>query len=216
MVNIITSVNPFAGHIISELRDAEIQQDSLRFRMNLEKLGCIFGYEIGKELEYIEKEVVTPLGIAVSKVLRDQPVLATILRAGIPFHQGFLRMFDHADSVFVSTYRKPHKDGSFTIQMEHFSVPDLDGKVLILCDTMIATGSSIIETWKNLTSRGAVRHTHIATILASSEGLENLKRNLPSRDISIWAGVIDEELTAQAFIVPGIGDTGDLAYGKKI
>lgn len=216
MVNIITSVNSLAGQYISELRDTEMQKDSARFRTNLERLGYIFGYEISRELEYDEKEVVTPLGIATAKILREQPVLATVLRAGIPFHQGFLKMFDRAESIFISAYRKPHKNGSFTMQIEHFSVPDMDGKVLILCDTMIATGSSVIEAWKHISSRGELKHTYIAAVLASSEGMENLKRSLPRHGISIFVGVVDEELTAQAYIVPGIGDTGDLAFGKKI
>ncbi len=216
MARIITSGDSLAGSYIAELRDADIQKDSPRFRLNLERLGYIFAYEISRELEYETSEVVTPLGIAEAKVLKNQPVVATILRAGIPFHQGFLAMFDRAESIFVSTYRKPHKDGSFTIQMEHFSVPDLDDKVLILCDTMIATGSSVLETWKNLSARGNIRHTYIAAILASSMGIEKLKKNLPQRDVTLFVGVIDEELTAHSFIVPGIGDTGDLAYGRKI
>jgi uracil phosphoribosyltransferase len=142
-------------------------------------------------------------------------VLATILRAGLPFHQGFLNIFDKSENAFMSVYRKMHKDRTFTMQVEYASIPDIEGKVMILCDTMIATGSSVVMSYKNLVSHGKPSHTHIASILASLEGLNFLKKNLPQQEVTLWLGVIDDELTAQSYVVPGLGDAGDLAYGHK-
>jgi uracil phosphoribosyltransferase len=216
MVNILSSTNSLINQFIAEIRDVEVQKDSLRFRGNLERLGELFAYEISKELEFETREVVTSLGIAMVPVLKTYPVLAAILRAGLPFHQGFLNMFDKSENAFVSAYRKYHKDHSFTIQIEYASAPDIEGKTLILCDTMLATGASAVLSYKELLSHGKPKHTHIVSILASQEGLDYLKRNLPSKNISIWVGTVDDELTAQAYIVPGLGDAGDLAFGKKI
>ena len=216
MVNILNSTNSLINHFIAEIRDAEIQKDSLRFRNNLIRLGELFAYEISKELEYEKREVTTSLGIATVPVLRSYPVLATILRAGLPFHQGFLNMFDQSENAFISSYRKYHKDHSFNIQIEYASTPDIEGKTLIICDTMIATGASILLSYKELLSRGTPKQTYIVSILSSQEGLDYLKRNLPTKNISIWLGTVDDELTAQSFVVPGLGDAGDLAFGKKI
>ena len=216
MVNILSSTDSLINHFIAEIRDTEVQKDSLRFRMNLERLGELFAYEISKVLDYETHEVVTSLGIAMVPMLKDYPVLATILRAGLPFHQGFLNLFDKSENAFVSAYRKYHKDHSFTIQLEYASSPDIEGKVLILCDTMLATGASALLTYKELLSHGKPKHTHIVSVLASQEGLDYLKKNLPRKNISIWVGTVDDELTAQAYIVPGLGDAGDLAFGKKL
>jgi uracil phosphoribosyltransferase len=216
MVNILSNTNSLINHFIAEIRDVEVQKDSLRFRENLERLGELFAYEISKELEFEPKEVVTSLGIAIVPVLKSYPVLAVILRAGLPFHQGFLNMFDKSENAFISAYRKYHKDHSFNIQIEYASVPDIEGKTLIICDTMLATGASAVLTYKELVSRGKPKNTYIVSILASQEGLDYLNRNLPRKNISIWIGTVDDELTAQAFIVPGLGDAGDLAFGKKI
>jgi uracil phosphoribosyltransferase len=216
MVNILSNSNSVINHFIGEIRDAEIQKDSLRFRRNLERLGECFAYEISRELEYEPKEVTTSLGIAVVPMLRNYPVLAAILRAGLPFHQGFLNVFDKSENAFVSAYRKYHKDHTFTIKIEYSSVPDIDGKVMILCDTMLATGASAVLAYKELLSHGTPKHTHIVSILASQEGLGYVRRNLPGKNITFWIGTVDDELTAQAYIVPGLGDAGDLAYGKKI
>lgn len=216
MMNILSSTNSLINHFIAEIRDVEVQKDSLRFRGNLERLGELFAYEISKELEFESREVITSLGIAMVPVLKAYPVLAAILRAGLPFHQGFLNMFDKSENAFVSAYRKYHKDHSFNIQIEYASVPDIEGKTLIICDTMIATGASAVLTYKELISHGKPLHTYIVSILASQEGLDYLNRNLPRKDISIWIGTVDDELTAQALIVPGLGDAGDLAFGKKI
>lgn len=215
MVHVLSNTNSIVNHYIAELRDAEIQKDSFRFRNNLERLGAIFAFEISKTMAYESKEVVTSLGIANVPVLVDFPVLATILRAGLPFHQGFLNVFDKSENAFISAYRKTHKDHSFSIQVEYLSCPDLDGKTVILSDTMIATGSSMLMTYKELLAHGKPKHLHIATVLSSLEGLDNLKKHLPQYDLTIWVGAIDDELTAQSYVVPGLGDAGDLAFGKK-
>ena len=215
MVNILSNTNSVINHFIAELRDTEIQKDSMRFRRNLERLGTLFAYEVSKELKYENREVVTSLGIANVPVLAEYPVLATILRAGLPFHQGFLYIFDKSENAFISVYRRMHKDHSFTMQLEYASIPDIEGKVLILCDTMIATGSSVVMSYKNLLTYGKPSQSHIVSVLASLEGLDHLKKHLPQQDMTIWLGALDDELTAQSFVVPGLGDAGDLAYGRK-
>ena len=215
MVVNLGAQNSLLNVFISEMRDNEIQRDSMRFRRNMERIGEIFAYEISKSDIYKEIEITTPLGSALMQLPVSQPVLATILRAGLPFHQGMLNFYDKAENSFITAYRKHHKDGSFTIQVEHASCPDLEGKTLILCDPMLATGSSIVLTYKRLLEHGTPAQLHIATIIASAQGVEYVKANLPQRTTKIWAGAIDEELTAHAYIVPGLGDAGDLAFGNK-
>jgi len=204
------------NQFISEIRDAVIQQDSLRFRFNMERMGAIFAYEISKQLEYESREITTPLGVAEVPVLKDYPVLATILRAGLPVHKGMLNVFDKSENAFVSAYRKHSKDGRFDIQVEYVSCPDLTGRIVILSDPMLATGASLVLSYKALLAKGKPRHTHIVTLIASTQGVEYIKRNLSSDEVTLWVGAIDDELTAQAYIVPGLGDAGDLAYGNKI
>jgi len=204
------------NQFISELRDAAIQQDSLRFRFNMERLGAIFAYEISRQLEYEVKEVVTPLGVAEVPVLKDYPVLATILRAGLPVHRGMMNVFDKSENAFVSAYRKHSKDGRFDIQVEYVSCPDLTDRIIILSDPMLATGASLVLSYKALLAKGKPKHTHIVTLIASTQGVEYVKRNLSADDVTLWVGAIDDELTAQAYIVPGLGDAGDLAFGNKI
>ncbi|MEI6898323.1 MAG: uracil phosphoribosyltransferase [Bacteroidota bacterium] len=215
MVNVLSNTNSVISNIIAELRDVDVQKDNLRFRANLEKMGAIFAYEISKSLTYQTREVITSLGIANVPVLAEYPVLATILRAGLPFHQGFLNIFDKSENAFISAYRKTHKDHSFSIQVEYSSCPDLTGKTVILSDTMIATGSLVLMTYKELLTHGKPAQIHIATVLASLEGIDYLKKHLPQHGIKLWIGAIDDELTAQSYIVPGLGDAGDLAFGKK-
>lgn len=215
MVHNLSHSSSIINQYLSEIRDVEIQKDRMRFRRNLERMGEIFAYELSKTLEYETREVTTPLGIAEVPVLKEQPIVGTILRAGMPLHQGILNFFDHADNAFISAYRKHHKDGSFDIKLEYVSSPLLTDRVLILCDPMLATGASIVMTYKALLERGIPKHTHIVCALASMQGVNHLKSQLSS-NISIWAGAIDDELTAQAYIVPGLGDAGDLAYGTKI
>jgi uracil phosphoribosyltransferase len=209
----ISQEHSLVNQYVTELRDIEIQSDRLRFRKNLERLGAIFAYEISKKLEFITKEVETPMGIAASKVIAHQPVLATILRAGIPLHQGFLQFFDQADNAFVSAYRRHRKDGTFEISMDHISCPKIDNRPLIICDPMLATGKSMNTSIEALLEFGKPSHIHIAVVIASTEALENLSRTHPK--VTIWTAAIDDELTARSYIVPGLGDAGDLAYGKK-
>ncbi len=216
MLHVLGNKNSIFNQFVSEIRDAEIQKDSMRFRRNFERIGEIFAYEISKQLEYEKKEVTTSLGVIQVPVLKQQPVLATILRAGLPLHQGLLDFFDHSENAFISAYRKPHKDGKFDIKLEYLSSPILTDRILILSDPMLATGSSMVLTYKELLNNGKPCHTHIVTIIASVQGIEFIKRNLPDSDITLWVGAIDDELTAQAYIVPGLGDAGDLAFGEKL
>lgn len=204
------------NQFVLELRDENIQTDSMRFRRNLERIGEIFAYEISKTLTYKEKQVVTPLGISNIQVPVEKPVLATILRAGLPLHQGMLNYFDSSDNSFISAFRKYSKDGTFHIELEYISCPNLENRILILSDPMIATASSIILAYKALLSNGVPKYVHIVTVVASKEGIQNIQKNLDTRNITIWTAAIDDELTVKSYIVPGIGDVGDLAYGSKI
>lgn len=207
--------NSVLNRFVAEMRDSEIQSDSMRFRRNMERIGEIFAYEISKTLHYETAEIITPLGTSEMALPSEYPVLATILRAGLPFHNGFLNFFDKSSNAFISAFRKHHKDGKFTIQMEYVSCPSLEGKTLIITDPMLATGSSVVLTYKELLAKGMPRHTHIVTIIACTQGIEFIKKHLGLENITIWAAGIDTELTAQAYIVPGLGDAGDLAFGEK-
>jgi uracil phosphoribosyltransferase len=199
---------------VSELRDVEIQNDRMRFRRNLERVGEVAAYEISKELASIEKETQTPLGISNCRVLKDQPVLATILRAGLPLHQGLLNYFDKADNAFISAYRKHNKDGSFEISLDYISCPELENRVVIVSDPMLATGSSLVKTIQFLREEGHPSQIHVVTAIACTVGIEYVHRSEPQ--VKIWCGAIDDELTAKGYIVPGLGDAGDLAYGTKV
>ncbi len=205
--------NTIANRFIAELRNAEIQKDRLRFRRNLERIGEVLAYEISQTLDYEPVEVETPLGIATQMLPSDRIVLATILRAGLPFHQGMLHYFDHADNAFVSAYRRHHKDGSFDIQLEYVSCGDLTDAVLILADPMLATGASVNLTLKQLEFHGTPKAVHIASVIAATAGVDAIRRQHPKARISVVA--IYEELTGKAYIVPGLGDAGDLAFGEK-
>ncbi len=198
---------------IAEIRDQSVQTDRMRFRRNLERIGEIAGYEISRNLAYEEQEIQTPLGISNSKMLKNQPVLATILRAGLPLHQGLLNVFDKADNAFISAYRKHDRDGSFEISMSYITSPELDNRVLIISDPMLATGSSMVKTIQQLRSEGNPAEIHIVTAIACTVGIEYLRRALPA--CKIWCGAIDDELTAKGYIVPGLGDAGDLSFGNK-
>lgn len=199
---------------ISEIRDVSVQNDRLRFRRNLERIGEVAAYEISKVLPHQTKEVQTPLGIATHQVLAAQPVLATILRAGLPLHQGLLNYFDKADNAFVSAYRKHHKDGSFEISLEYVSCPDLTNRVLIIADPMLATGASLVKTIHELEEQGKPAAIHLVVAIACTTGIEYVQRLAPQAHI--WCGDIDDELTAKSYIVPGLGDAGDLAFGTKM
>ena len=198
---------------ISEIRDEEIQKDRLRFRRNLERIGEVAAYEISKTLKNVPKEVQTPLGIANVKVLQEQPVLCTILRAGLPLHQGLLNFFDKADNGFISAYRKHNRDGSFEISLEYVSCPELEGRVVIISDPMLATGASLVKTIQYLREEGHPAEIHVVVAIACTVGIEFVLRSEPQA--RIWCGAIDDELTAKGYIVPGLGDAGDLAFGSK-
>ena len=202
--------------IIAEVRDRALQQDRMRFRRNIERAGEIFAYEISRVLPYVVREIETPLGLAKVPVLAEQPVLASILRAALPLHQGLLNYFDRADNAFISAYRK-HEGGAdaFEVEIEYLSSPALEGRTVILCDPMLATGSSMVLAYKALLGRGQPTHTHIAALIASEQGVRFAKENLPE-NVTLWLGAVDPELTPRAYIVPGLGDAGDLAYGAKV
>jgi uracil phosphoribosyltransferase len=214
MVINLSEKQSLVSNWVAELRDVEIQKDRMRFRRNLERIAEAISYEISKRMEYEEKETETPLGIAVSKVLKTQPVLATILRAGLPMHQGMLNYFDRADNAFISAYRKHHKDGTFEISLDYVSCPDLEDRIVIISDPMLATGSSLVKTIQYLKDEGNPREIHVVCAIACTVGIEYVKREEPS--VIIWCGGIDDELTAKGYIVPGLGDAGDLAFGSKI
>ena len=207
--------NSVLNKFVSEMRDITVQKDSLRFRRNLERLGEIFAYEISQTLEYSEKQFVTPLGIANINTHDDQVVVATILRAGLPLHQGILNFFDGAQNAFVAAYRKYDKGEDFHINIEYASSPDLDGKTLILADTMLATGASLEIAYKRLCEEGQPAHTHLVCPISSAYAVEYLQKHLPAEGVTLWVAAIDEELTSHSYIVPGLGDAGDLAYGTK-
>lgn len=201
---------------IAEIRDKDIQKDRMRFRRNLERIGEIFAYEISKTLNYKTVEVTTPLGISECRIPKDQMVLATILRAGLPLHNGLLNYFDGAQNAFIAAYRKYGKDNKFDIKLEYVTSPSIDGKVLVLADTMLATGASVVLAYQKLLEDGSPIHTHIVCPISSSYGVEYLSKNLPHKTVTLWTGAIDEELTNKSYIVPGLGDAGDLAFGDKL
>lgn len=205
-----------AGQFLAEMRDAEVQKDPMRFRRNLERIGEVLAYELSRTLEYEEHLVTTPLGEARVDRLTEQPVLATILRAGLPLHQGMLNYFDRADNAFISAYRKHRKgEDAFDIEVEYLSSPSLQDRILVICDPMLATGQSMVLVYKALLRLGKPKALHIVSAIASNEGMEYAKLHLPA-GTRFWIGAIDEEMTAQAYIVPGLGDAGDLAYGRKL
>ncbi len=216
IINKLGSTSSLMNQYIAELRDEGVQRDSLRFRRNMERMGEIFAYEISKTLDWHKTEVTTSLGVAACEVLAQQPVIATILRAGLPLHQGLLNAYDKAENAFVSAYRKHRKDGRFDIKVEYVSSPSLTGKPLIVSDPMLATGASMVLSYKELLHKGRPKHTHIVSILASNQGIDYIRKNMPNDDYTLWIGAVDDELTAKAYIVPGLGDAGDLAFGSKI
>jgi uracil phosphoribosyltransferase len=203
------------GTFLAELRDVSIQQDSMRFRRNLERMAEVMAYEVSKELEFVIETVTTPLGEAQSYRLKSQPVLATILRAGLPMHQGLLNYFDRAESAFVSAYRKHTSAEVFDIHVEYLASPSIDHKTLIISDPMLATGNSMVMVYKALLKQGKPSKVIIVSAIAAPEAIDFLRMHLPDT-VSIYVGAIDTELTAQSYIVPGLGDAGDLAYGDKL
>ncbi|MCC6690096.1 MAG: uracil phosphoribosyltransferase [Bacteroidia bacterium] len=214
-ITVMSQTNSVANQFMAELRDINVQSDSMRFRKNIERLGEIFAYEISKTLPYKTINVTTPLGVAQANVLAEQPVLATVLRAGLPLHRGVHNLFDKAENAFVSAYRKHNTNGGFEIKVEYIACPDLNNKTLVLTDPMLATGLSIELTYKTLMKYGTPKKVHIVSVIASEEGVEYVKKKLP-HTVSLWVGAVDSKLTSQSYIMPGLGDAGDLSFGTKL
>lgn len=214
MVKNLSTSHSLVSNWVSELRNVDVQNDRMRFRRNLERIAEVIGFEISKQLEFEEKEITTPMGLATCKVLKHQPVLATILRAGLAMHNGLLNYFDRADNAFLSAYRKHNVDGTFEIRLEYMSCPEVEGRVVIISDPMLATGSSLVKSIQHLKDEGDIKELHIVCAIACSVGIEYVLRAEPKA--TIWCGDIDDELTAKGYIVPGLGDAGDLAYGSKM
>jgi uracil phosphoribosyltransferase len=215
MVINLSDNHSLVSNWVSELRNTEVQEDRMRFRRNLERIGEIAAYEISKQLPWKVQETPTPLGTHESKVLSSQPVLATILRAGLPLHNGMLNYFDKADNAFISAYRKHHRDGSFEISLEYMSCPALDDRIIIISDPMLATGASIVKTIQYMKNQGNPASIHVVVAIACTVGIEYIIREC-GEAVTIWCGDIDDELTAKGYIVPGLGDAGDLAFGTKV
>ncbi len=215
-VNIFSQQNSIFNRFIAEIRDSSIQKDPMRFRRNLERMGEVFAYEISKVLPYSSSEVNTPLGIANVELPDINVVVASILRAGLPLHQGLLNYFDRADNAFVSAYRKYTEDGDFDIHIEYISSPSLDNRVVLLSDPMLASGNSMDLAYKALLQRGKPAHVHVVAVIASKVGLEYVKNMLKGEPVTLWIGAVDDELNAKSYIVPGLGDAGDLAFGTKL
>ncbi|MGB0423265.1 MAG: uracil phosphoribosyltransferase [Flavobacteriales bacterium] len=215
MVHELSRQNSALSAFVAELRDEQIQQDRMRFRRNLERIGFCLALEMSKQFPFTEKSITTPLGEADAHVFSEQPVAATILRAGLPMHQGVLDVFDHADNAFVSAYRKYQDDGEFNIEIEYLSSPSLQDRILVICDPMIATGSSVELAFRALLRKGMPKQIHVLSAIASQPGLNYLKQHLPE-NTQYWVADIDAELTARSYIVPGLGDAGDLAFGTKV
>lgn len=214
MIINLSDQHSLVSNWVSELRDVTVQTDSMRFRRNLERIGEVAAYEISKQLAWEEKEVTTPLGISNCKVLAAQPVMATILRAGLGMHTGLLNYFDKGENAFISAYRKHNADGSFEISLEYMSCPEIDDKVVIISDPMIATGASLVKAIQYLKNEGNIKAIHIVCAIACTVGIEYVLRAHPKA--TIWCGDIDDEITAKGYIVPGLGDAGDLAFGPKM
>lgn len=214
MIFDLSKTSSIANVFIAEIRDENIQKDAMRFRTNMERIGEFFAFEISKTFDFHQTETQTPLGIAKTMKLAEQPVLATITRAGIPMHKGMLNIFDRAECAFVAAYRKVHKSGNFEIAIEYISSPDLNNRIVIMADPMLATGMSMVLCCKELMGRYKVKELHIVSAIASSEGVRHVRANLPKA--KLWLGSIDEEMTSKSYIVPGLGDAGDLAYGPKV
>ena len=216
MVHIIGENNSLFNQFIAEIRDVDIQKDPLRFRRNLERVGEIFAYEISKTLNYSEKDVQTPLGTATTNLHKDEIVVASILRAGLPLHNGLLSYFDRSENAFISAYRNFNEAGEFEIKFEYIASPSIDGKVVILADPMLATGSSMELAYKAMLTKGTPKHVHIVSVIASKEGVELVKEKLNGENITLWMGVVDPKLNSKSYIIPGCGDAGDLAFGSKL
>jgi uracil phosphoribosyltransferase len=215
-IRILGGNHSILDQYLSEIRDVVIQKDPLRFRENMFRIGEIFAYEISKVLEFEVADVTTPLGIAKVPMLKSQPVLATILRAGLSVHNGLLKIFDRGENCFISAYRKYTEEGDFDIEFEYMASPSLDNKVVILSDPMLASGKSMEIGYHALFSKGSPSHVHLVSIISSQQGVNYLINKIRAENVTLWLGAIDEGMTPHSYIVPGLGDAGDLAYGEKI
>jgi len=215
MVTVLNKSNSLFNTYLSETRDEHIQKDRFRFRRNMERMGSIIAYEISKHLEYNIHEVPTPFGVAEEHIITQPPVIVSTLRSGLPVHQGVLNFFDCASSGFISMSHDHDKKGNLVAILEYISCPSINDKTVILCDATIASGTSMSLAYKSLLSRGIPKHVHLIALIASKEGLATVRKKLPSKKVSLWLGAVDDELTAKSYIVPGLGDAGDLAYGTK-
>ena len=214
MLHNLSDTRSITGTFLSEIRSVDIQKDPLRFRKNFERIAEIMAYEVSKTLHFKTIEVTTPLAIATVDVISEQPVLATILRAGLSMHQGLLNYFDKADSAFISAYRRHSSEEEFDIHVEYLAAPTIDNKVVIISDPMLATGSSMVTVYKALLKQGNPSKIIVVSAIATQEAINFVQKHLPM-NTDIWVAAIDSELTAQSYIVPGLGDAGDLAYGIK-
>lgn len=203
------------SQLMLEMRDRDIQKDPLRFRANLRRAGQIMAYEISKTLDYAVTPVNTPLDVASCHAISSQVVLATIFRAGLPFHEGFLSFFDHAENAFVSAYRKYREKENFDVLIEYLASPRIDGKTLVICDPMLATGASMELSYRALLTKGEPARVHVASVIASQRAIDYVRSTFPADKTTVWVGAIDEQINAHSYIVPGLGDAGDLAYGVK-
>jgi uracil phosphoribosyltransferase len=215
-IKVLGNNHSILDQFLAEIRDESIQKDPLRFRENLYRIGEIFAYEISKCLEFSVSEVTTPLGVAKVPTLKQQPVLATILRAGLPMHNGLLKIFDRAENCFISAFRKYDEKGGFGIEFEYMASPSLDGKTVILSDPMLASGQSMEIGYKALFSKGTPSFVHLVSIIASQQGVDYISEKIGDKDVTLWIGAVDNGMTKKMYIVPGLGDAGDLAYGTKI
>lgn len=217
MVKILDRENSLLGRFMAEMRDEQIQKDSMRFRRNMERVGEVMAYELSRTLEYADRSIATPLGEACVMLSDDNIVLATVLRAGIPMMNGFLNYFDTAQVAFVSAHRHYRKNGQMEIIVQQVTTPDLEGKILVIIDPMLATGVSMEMIYHALIEKGGMPiHTHMCAAIASTDGVEYLESRTRASDVTIWSVSLDSEMTVKNYIVPGIGDTGDLAYGEKL
>lgn len=215
-IKILGNNHSILDQYLAEIRDEEIQKDPLRFRENMYRIGEIFAYEISKSLEFETKDVTTPLGVAKVPQLKSQPVLATILRAGLSIHNGLLKIFDRGENCFISAYRKYTDDGGFEIEFEYMASPSVEDKVVILSDPMLASGKSMEIGYHALFSKGTPKHVHLVSIISSQQGVDFITKNIKAKNVTLWLGAVDEGMTTHSYIVPGLGDAGDLAYGEKI
>jgi uracil phosphoribosyltransferase len=215
-VNILGETNSIFNQFIAEIRDEVVQKDPMRFRRNLQRIGEVFAFEISKVMDYQNTDVKTPLGVAKVSTLVQQPVLATILRAGLPLQQGLLNVFDHAENAFISAYRKYDEAGEFHIEFEYLASPSLENKDVIISDPMLASGASMEIGYHALLHKGTPKHVHLVAVIASSQGVEHVIKHINAENVTLWIGAVDPEMTPMSYIVPGLGDAGDLAFGAKI